>query len=272
MKKNNISKTLKKVDINTQIVKRFDNFCTTKRAENLVIDVDRLGIQDLLKKYGLKYLKKLRPFGSEYTIRQFIRMRMEKIGVNHNYTHIYNGTFTPRRDLNTKLPWNLTKKEISMIWKKRENAFKLGYAERLHMLEDHKVDKWEEKHRPTFEELKQDLFPRALLQGFFDLRDKKREIIREDLAGKYPPKNSCVVTVRFYSDDGTIINEKVFGHLYDPTNIINTRPSYYTVQKKSERIKSVATKLKNRAIAIFGDDLICLKVFCHNSNDVGMWV
>ena len=62
MKKNNISKNLKKVDINTQIVKRFDNFCTTKRAENLVIDVDRLGIQDLLKKYGLKYLTKLRPF------------------------------------------------------------------------------------------------------------------------------------------------------------------------------------------------------------------
>lgn len=270
MKKNNITKNLKKVDINTQIVKKFDKFCTTERAESLVKDVDRLGIYDLLNKYGLRYLEKLRPIGSASAIRQFIRTRLYTQGVNHNYTHINNGKFIPRRDINFKLPWNLTKDEIKAIWKNRRIT--LQYAERLHMLEEHKIDKWEAKHKPTFEELKQDLFPRTLIQGFLDLRDKKREIIREDLSAMYPPEKSCNVTVRFYSDNGTVINEKLFGHLYDPKNIMNSHPSFYTVQKKDKVIKNTSEKLKEQAVRTYGDDFICLKVFCRGTNRVGMWI
>lgn len=270
MKKNNITKSLNRVEINTQIVNKFDKFCTTKRAENLVKDINRLGFQDLLKKYGLQYLKKLRPAGSYSAIKEFIRTRLFIMGINHDYTHIVNNKFIHRRDINFKLPWNLTKEEIKTIWKNRST--KLGYAERLHMLEEHKIDKWENKHKPTFEELRQDLFPRTLIQGFLDLRDKKREMIREDLSAMYPPKHSCNVTVRYYTDDGTTINEKIFGHLYDPKNIIDSHPSYYTVQKKSTNIKTLADKLRDQAIHMYGDDFICLKVFCHKSNNVGMWV
>ena len=270
MKKNTIKKSLDKVGLNTQIVNKFDKFCTTERAEYLVRDINRLGMHDLLNKYGLQYLKKLRPLGSESAIRQFIRIRLYTQGVNHNYTHINNGKFIPRRDINFKLPWNLTKDEIKAIWKNRRTT--LQYAERLHMLEEHKINKWENKHRPTFEELKQDLFPRTLIQGFLDLRDKKREIIREDLSAMYPPEKSCNVTVRFYSDNGTVINEKLFGHLYDPKNIMNSHPSFYTVQKKDKVIKNASEKLKEQAIRTYGDDFICLKVFCRGTNSVGMWI
>lgn len=270
MKKNNIAKNLRKVDINTKIVNKFNKFCTTEKAEYLVKDVDRLGMHDLLKKYGLQYLRKIRPLGSDSTIRQFIRLRLYTQGINRNYTHINNGKFIPRRDINFKLPWNLTKNEIKSIWKDRKIT--LGYAERLHMLEEHKINKWENKHRPTFEELKQDLFPRTLIQGFLDLRDKKREMIREDLSALYPPIKSCNVTVRFYDDDGTTIYEKLFGHLYDPKNIMDTRPCYYTVQNKDKKIKLLASKMKEKAIQKYGDNLICLKVFCRNSNKVAMWI
>ena len=59
MKKNTIKKSLDKVGLNTQIVNKFDKFCTTERAESLVRDINRLGMYDLLNKYGLQYLKKL---------------------------------------------------------------------------------------------------------------------------------------------------------------------------------------------------------------------
>lgn len=268
MKKNTIQKNLNKVNKNTEIVNKFDNFCKTKRAKKLVIDVERLGMYDLLKKYGLQYLKKIRPNNSPSAIRAFIRYRLAKNKVFRDYTRINNGVFTPRKDINFKLPWNLTKEEIKAIWKNKPT--KLGYAERLHMLENHKVDRWERKHRPTFEELTQDLFPRTLIQGFLDLRDKKREMIREDLSALYPPKDSCVVTVRFYSDDGTVINEKLFGHIYDPKYIIDSHPSFYTI--KDKRTKESARKLKEKAINRYGDEFICLKAFCHNGTSVGMWI
>lgn len=270
MKKNKIQKNLKKVEINTQIVNKFTNFCKTKRAEQLVIDVERLGMYDLLKKYDLWYLKKIRPNNSQSSIRAFIRYQLRKNNIFRDYTRINNGVFTPRKDINFKLPWNLTKNELGTIWKNR--SIKLGYAERLHMLEEHKIDKWERKHKPTFEELKQDLFPRTLIQGFLDLRDKKREMIREDLSAIYPPKDSCIVTVRFYSDDGTTMYEKLFGHMYDPNHIVNSRPSFYTVQRKHKTIKNIAIKLKEKAISMYGDNFICLKVFCHDGKRVGMWI
>lgn len=270
MKKNIIIKNLKKVDRNTQIVKIFDKFCKTKRAKQLVIDVERLGIYDLLHKYQIGYLRKIRPNNSPSAIRAFIRYHLKKNNIFKDYTRISNGRFIPRKDINYKLPWNLTKEEIKSIWKNRST--KLGYAERLHMLEEHKMNKWEAKHKPTFEELKQDLFPKTLIQGFLDLRDKKREILRENLSVIYPPKENCIITIRYYSDNGTTINEKIFGHLYDPKHIIDSRPSFYTIQNKSKILKDIAVKFKNKAINIYGDDFICLKVFCHNSEDVGMWI
>lgn len=272
MKKNNIQKNLNKVDRNTKIVNKFDNFCKTKRAEELVKDINRLNLEDLIRKYNLQYLYKLRPCGSKSAIIQFIRQRLYKNGVNHDYTHIFNGKFVRRKDINFKLPWNLTKEEISSIWKKKENT-KLGYADKLRRLEQHKIDRWERKHKPTFEELKQDLFPRVLIRGFLDLRDKKQEDIRDMLSAKYPPKDSCNITVRYYSEDGTTINEKIFGHMYDPQHIIDKHPSYYTIQKKSLRLKNIANVFRDKAVQMYGNDFICLKVFCHGSNErIGMWI
>lgn len=270
MKKSIITKNLRKLDGNTQIVNNFNKFCKTEKAKQLVIDVERLGMYDLLKKYSIEYLKKIRPNNSPSAIRAFIRHHLKKNNVFRDYTRISNGKFVPRKNINYKLPWSLTKAEIQSIWKNRNN--KLGYAERLHKLEEHKIDKWERKHKPTFEELKQDLFPRTIIQGFLDLRDKKRETIREDLSAIYPPKDCCNVTIRYYTDDGTTINEKIFDHLYDPKKIINLHPSYYTVQKKDVSIRKMADKLRNKAIHEYGDDFICLKVYCHKSGNVGMWI
>lgn len=269
MKKQDIKKALNKVDSNTKIVEKFDKFCTTSRAEHLVIDVDRLGLNDLLKKYQLQYLKKLRPAGSETAIRTFIRSRLYKLGVNHDYTHVINGTFKRRKDINFSLPWSLTKEEIAAIWKNRST--KLGYADRMHRLEEHKINKWEDKHRPTWNELRQDLFPRTLIDAFLNARDEKLEEIRSDLSYRYMPEDCCKVTIRYYKGDEIV--EEMFGHFRDPRHIIDTRPSYFLLKNKNEFIHKQGDALKNRAEYMYGKDFICLRVYCHNSDDrIGMWI
>lgn len=270
MKKGAIYKNLNKADNAIKIVTKFDKFCATPRAESLVIDVDRLGINDLLKKYDLQYLKKLRPMNSESTIRAFIRMKLYKNGINHDYTHIHNKHFIRRKDINFKLPWNLTKEDMKLIWDKKNTAT-LGYADRLHRIQVHKMNKWEKRNKPTYKELKEFLFPNMLIKEFYDKRDKRAAEINEDLCTRYLPQNSNIVTVRYYKDNDTIL-EEVFGYIKDPNNTLEKRPCFYTVRKKDEYIWKQANKMKESAKFVHRDNFICLKAFCKDKYRVAMWI
>lgn len=270
MKKGVIYKNLHKADINTQIVTKFDKFCATQRAKGLVTDVDKLGIYDLLKKYNLQYLKKIRPMNSESTIRAFIRMKLYKNGINHDYTHIHNNKFIRRKDINFSIPWNLTKEDLKLIWDKKKKPT-LGYADRLHRIQVHKMDKWERKNKPTYKELKEFLFPNMLIKEFYDKRDRKMDEINDDLNSRYLPQYSNIVTVRYYKDSDTII-EEVFGHIKDPNRTLEKRPSFYTVRKKDEYIWKQAKRLKDSAKFVHQDNFICLKAFCKDKTRVAMWI
>lgn len=270
MKKGAIYKNIDKANKATEIVTKFDKFCATPRAEKLVIDVDKLGIEDLLKKYDLQYLKKLRPMNSESTIRAFIRMKSYNNGINHDYTHIHNKRFIRRKDINFNLPWNLTKEEIKAIWDKKKNV-KLGYADRLHRLHTHKMDKWDRLHKPTYKELKEFLFPNMLIAEYYDKREKKSIDLNEDLSTRYLPNYSNIVTARYYRDEDTIV-EEVFGCIKDPNGTLEKRPSFYTVRNKDEYIWKQACKMKESAKFVYKDNFICLKVFCKDKYRVAMWI
>lgn len=282
MKKGAIYKSLNKADKLTKIANKFDKFCATPKAENLVIDVDRLGINDLLKKYNLQYLKGLRPMNSESTIRAFIRMKLYKNGINHDYTHIHNKRFIRRKDINFKLPWNLTKEDTKLIWDKK-NTSTLGYADRLHRIQVHKMNKWEKRNKPTYKELKEFLFPNMLIKEFYDKRDKKAAEINEDLNRRYVPYNHKIVMIRYYKEDqDTYANppyiipsdeiiEESFNYIHDPNNILEKSVCFYSV--KDKYIKSQAIKLKKSAEFIHGErNFICLKVLNKAQNRVTMWI
>lgn len=282
MKKGAIYKNLHKADVNAQIVNKFDKFCATQRAESLVIDVDRLGMNDLLKKYDLQYLKKLRPMNSESTIRAFIRMKLYKNGINHDYTHIHNNKFIRRKDINFNLPWNLTKEDLKLIWEKKQKPI-LGRADRLHRIQVHKMDKWERKNKPTYKELKEFLFPNMLIKDFYDKRDKKIAEINDDLNRRYVPYNHKIVMIRYYKENqDTYANppyiipsdeiiEEPFNYIHDPNNILEKSVCFYTV--KDKYIKSQAIKLKNSAEFIHNHGkYICLKVLNKAQNRVTMWI
>lgn len=66
----------------------------------------------------------------------------------------------------------------------------LGEALRMHMLEEHKMSKWDKKNpAPTDADLKSDLFPNYLKQAYEDKRDEYLEYVREFLSRVYCKKD-----------------------------------------------------------------------------------
>lgn len=71
----------------------------------------------------------------------------------------------------------------------------IGVAKRLHMLEMHKMEKYDRKHPiPTEEEAaKHDLFPGQLIEAYKQIREAHIEQIRKDLVDLYCPVSVSVV-------------------------------------------------------------------------------
>ena len=137
-------------------------------------------------------------------------------------------------------------------------------------MEQHKIDRWEKVNKPTFEQLKSDLFPRSIIEAYTDKLMKKREQIRERLTQKFPDPIYRPVYVRYYSTP-EIIKEKLIGYVKDVRQIINDKPSFYTLDRISKPLHDKLMEFKTRMKNIFGDDLICLKAMTVN-NHVGCWV
>lgn len=189
----NMNNKINKIYQFDTITKKFDNFCKTKRAKSLVKDIDKLSINTLYAKYFLSYLSKL---GSESTIRSFIRHKLRKHNIV-NYTHIVRNKFIPYVDRVRHFPWGLSKEERKKIEASKTKTT-LTFTERLDRLCKYKLEKWENKHKPTFKQLKNDLFPRMMIQGFLDLKDRKEEMIREKIASMYSiGKNKSIVWLQF---------------------------------------------------------------------------
>lgn len=240
---------------------KFNKFLATKHANSFVNDIPYLGIDNLLKKYNLQYLYKISI--SKALIMAYIRLKTANIRGIRDYTHL------PKQKYTTTLPKSLTGEEIQKIWSAKENS-KLDYAERMNMLEQHKIDRWEKENKPTYEQLRNDLFPRSIIQAFTDKMEKKREQIREYLSKKYPDPIYRPIYVRYYFTP-EIIKEKLIGYVKDARQIINTKPSFYTLKNVNNLLWNKLMEYQTRMKRIFNDDFICLKVMTTN-NHVGCWV
>ena len=243
--------------------KKINNFLATKNGKEVVNNVYHLTLEDLIYKYNLKYLLKIH--SNKQAIIDYIRNKIKKIPNNiTDYTHTNKGK--PYKYIKYN---KLTKKELKKIWNAKSNA-KLKYAERMNMLEQHKIDRWEKENKPTYEQLKNDLFPRSIIQAFVDKMEKKREEIRLHLAQKYEDPINKPVYVRYYSTP-EIIKEKLIGYVRDVKNTIRKKPSFYTLNKIDGYLYNQIKFLQMRMKTIFDDDFICLKVMTANNN-VGCWV
>lgn len=262
-----INNKINRIYRNDTIEKKFNKFLATKVVKSFVNDIPHLGIDNLLKKYNLQYLYKYNI--SKSRVMAYIRLKTANIRGIRDYTRL------PEQKYKMVFHKSLTKEEIQKIWTAKEN-YKLNYAERMHMLEEHKIDRWEKEHKPTYEQLKNDLFPRSIISAFVDKMEKKREEIRSFLAEKYPDPSNKLVKLRFYEHKGIVesICEKTVGFIHDPLHIIDKRLGYYYMRDSSDNnIRKVFEQIKNMSIRlrnIYKDNFICLKIM-YNNDRVGCW-
>ena len=251
------------IQVRKDIDQKINNFLATEEGKNVVNNIHRFTIEDLIYKYNLKYLLKMHC--NKQAIIDYVRDKIRKIPNNIiDYTHTNN-----RTPIKCKMYQNLSKKELKNIWKNKPSN-KLQYAERMNALEQHKIDKWEKENKPSFEQLKADLFPKSIIEAFTDKMQKKREQIREDLSKLYPDPIYRPIYVRYYSTPD-IIKEKLIGYVKDIKQIINDRPCFYTLENISKDLYDQLMNLRIRMKNIFGDDLICLKAITR-TNTVGCWI
>ena len=252
------------VQIPKVIDEKINNFLATDNGKYVVKNIHRFTLEDLVYKYNLKYLLKMH--GNKQSIIDYVRNKIRNQKNNIvDYTNIPNGPGVVKR----KLPAKLTKEEIQKIQDTKISP-KMQYAERMNAIEQHKIDRWEKENKPTFEQLKSDLFPRSIIEAYTDKLMKKREQIRERLIQKFPDPIYRPVYVRYYSTP-EIIKEKLIGYVKDVRQIINDKPSFYTLDRISKPLHDKLMEFKTRMKNMLGDDLICLKAMTVN-NHVGCWV
>lgn len=247
--------------------KKIDNFLATKNGKEVVNNIHRFTLEDLVYRYNLKYLLKMH--SNKQSIMDYIRNKVKNENKPKNIIDYTHTNETDETDGYKYIHYpNLTKKELKKIWDTKTSP-KLQYAERMSMLEQHKIDRWEKENKPTFEQLKNDFFPRSIIQAFNDKLFKKREEIRLKLAQKYEDPINKPVYIRYYSTP-EIIKEKLIGYVRDIKNTIRKKPSFYTLEKVDKYLYNQIKFMQMRMKAIFNDDFICLKVMTAN-NHVGCW-
>ncbi len=252
------------VQIPKIIDEKINNFLATDNGKYVVKNIHRFTLEDLVYKYNLKYLLKIH--GNKQSIIDYVRNKIRNQKNNIvDYTNIPNGPGVVKR----KLPAKLTKEEIQKIQDTKISP-KMQYAERMNAIEQHKIDRWEKENKPTFEQLKSDLFPRSIIEAYTDKLMKKREQIRKQLVQKFPDPIYRPVYVRYYSTP-EIIKEKLIGYVKDVRQIINDKPSFYTLDRISKPLHDKLMEFRTRMKNMLGDDLICLKAMTVN-NHVGCWI
>lgn len=263
---NKINKIYKREEVNN----KFNKFLTKNRSKNLAIDIYRLNMNEIYDKYSLNYLKK---YGkSEYKIKEFIKNKLEENKIIPDYTGI-----TPKNNpIKIKIPKILTKKELKTINKNKINPFKMHPAERLHRLEEHKIEKWEKRNpKPSFEQLRYDLFPRTLISGYLDLKEKKQFEIRRKINQTY---YQYKILVRRYKEKSDKIVEHYIGTIKDKMGIFTNRPSFYdllikssqTTNKKYKLFIQKLVNLRDKFRKRYDNNLICLKIM--RENKVMLWI
>lgn len=252
------------VQIPKVIDEKINNFLATDNGQYVVKNIHRFTLEDLVYKYNLKYLLKIH--GNKQSVIDYVRNKIRNQKNNIiDYTNIPDGPGVVKR----KLPAKLTKEEIQKIQDTKISP-KMEYAERMNAIEQHKIDRWEKENKPTFEQLKSDLFPRSMIEAYTDKLMKKREQIRERLVQKFPDPIYRPVYVRYYSTP-EIIKEKLIGYVKDVRQIINDKPSFYTLDRISKPLHDKLMEFRTRMKNMLGDDLICLKAMTVN-NHVGCWI
>lgn len=162
-------KTLEKIGI----------FLKTKRGQMFVSKLHNMSLKELCNRYNAP--KFIRLYTSDRKNKNLILAAIKKYNVNIP-VHKPITYYAPER---IKYPVFLTKEEIRKIDAQRPSK-KMGFAARMHAIEECMMNKFIAKHpAPTEKELAEDLFPEELKAGYNNMLYIRREYVRNFLCRKY---------------------------------------------------------------------------------------
>lgn len=222
IKKTDIQKKLDKINKDEKYLTTLIKFLQSPKGQRMVNCIDRRPITALMREFEAPKAS-WRDAHSQYNLLR-AAMKLAKVKPEHtgrsivDYTHLLydkqlKGELKLRKslshgemkDIGKRLNWVIKKdssgnpiiktdSEGRKLYYKGSNnpvykwtpRIKNGLALRMHMLEEHKMAKWDRLHpEPTSIELQQDLFPEDLLSGHRTARYVHLEHVREFLAVKY---------------------------------------------------------------------------------------
>lgn len=223
IKKTNIQKGLELINKDEKYLEVLKKFLQSPKGQEMVNCVDRRPIIALMREFGapkaswrnklqqynlLKAAMKLahvKPFFKDSHIVDYTHLLYDKQlkGELKQSKPLSHGEM---KDLNKRMHWNIKcdntgnpiiktdsegkklyyKGSGNPVYKYTPKTIGIGLALRMHLLEEHKMAKWDRKNPPPSEtDLKQDLFPEELISGHRTARYVHLENVREFLAVKY---------------------------------------------------------------------------------------
>lgn len=265
-----IHEGVRKIYITDELVKKLDKMLATKRAEGIVNDVDRLGMHDFLKKYQIPYMRK---FGSDHKIRNVIKNRLKAKYNILDYTLIDNNNKLAllKKSTRTKLEnehrlFKHVKSPQPKNWigdQKKYRVTRKGLANYLHLLELHKMSKWDRKH--PMPSLEFDLFPELIVAGWKTKRMLANEHIRNELSIKYCKDKRYKPQWRFFGVYQDIKTGHVFENEPDPA-VIGYPGVRAPENASTAQIADILTLYKDKAKQSCGEGVRCLKVKMYSAD------
>jgi len=172
-----IKTLLNKIEREEKIIEKIAIFLKTKRGQKFVNKIYTQPFAQLCKMYNAPGFMQM--YKSSRKNRNLVFAAIKKYNItipSYTDTTVYTNMWS-------KTPVRLTKKEA-----KEMNARcpkKLGFAARMHAYEEYKCKKFENKHIPTEESLKQDLFCEEMKSQIKTQLFIHREYVRNFLSRVY---------------------------------------------------------------------------------------
>jgi hypothetical protein len=266
---------VQKIYVTDELVKKFDKLLSTTRGKNIVNDISRRSVNEIIDKYQCPYMRK---FGSNNKIRTAMVSAIRKHYNIVDYTMIdrHNRVTFEAKRIRTKLEnegklFKHVKSPQPKIWTGNQSKYQkkpMGLAAYLHALEEHKMDRWNRRHQMP--SLEFDLFPELIVAGWKTKMLLARENIRNMLSLRYCHDKRYKPQWRFFGVYKDIKSGHIFEHEPDPS-IIGYPGVRLGDDATNAKIVDILDLYKPKAKQSCGKNTICIKVKMYSA-DGSRWV
>lgn len=216
-----IKSLLNKLDVEEKTLEKIGVFLKTKRGQMFVSKLHNMSLKELCQRYDAP--KFIRLYNNDIKNKNLILAAIKKFNVN---IPVYKPIkqYVPKRMKHSVF---LTKEEIRKIDARRP-SIKMGFAARMHAIEEYKMNKFIAKHpAPTERELAEDLFPEELKAGYENMLYIHREYVRNSLCKKYAKTTPKETFFRIFTVL-SVTEDPATGRKHDPV-ISEVEGNPYTI-------------------------------------------